>query len=807
MWQKKAKKRLFFSEERTRFRLRDWAVMLAITLVYAAVAFTNLGAHEIANTYYAMDTGDDILVTFTQPEEIAGIKYFTSFGTGKFSFQYSMDGEGYHQIEWQVRGEDPTSEQAKKLAELMGNVQFKDRHFFSNKPTTMSLISKQEHVATDMYEWQFVDFDRDFRHPFTYKKTEAQKLEAKYIIIHVDKGDLQMLEMAFCDSSGAPVKVASVQSLTGGSADSGDVANLFDEQQFVPIQTYYMTEMYFDEVYHARTGYEYLTHHSIYEVTHPPLGKNILSLGIYFFGMNPFGWRFMGALFGVLMLPVMYVFGKRLFKKTLFAFIPTFLLAVDFMHYTQTRIATVDSYSVFWILLMYLFMYIYTEKNYNREPLISTLFPLALSGVVFGLGAATKWLCIYAGAGLAILLFVQLAKRFREFAYANRVLSDEAQSSALSGERRAFLKSVVRGYIPRTLVTLLWCVIFFIIVPLGIYATAYAPYLAPATEATGYMVRYAFFAFAGLLVLGLFVIALFKLRADKRTDAKAEAEAELNAAAAAAAEAAGAPALPAEGQPGLLQPDSALEADAVIHEETAKPEARPSAALKAKYRRKLAVAIVLCVLALATAGLFIYYTSFVLYTDVDQGAYDLDGILKNQEYMFNYHSKLNPDHVHPFSSKWYTWPIDYRPVFFFQGKGYTGEMMSSMSTMGNPAVWWGGIAAVLAMVVLRIRKGRFGKRTFFLSVAALSQFLPYVFITREMFIYHYFATVVFLMLLMGVLAKYLIERTKYGKTFVFIYLGVCLLLFVMFYPVTTGTVVSHAYSDVFLRWSPMWPFY
>ena len=32
----------------------------------------------------------------------------------------------------------------------------------------------------------------------------------------------------------------------------------------------------------------------------------------------------------------------------------------------------------------------------------------------------------------------------------------------------------------------------------------------------------------------------------------------------------------------------------------------------------------------------------------------------------------------------------------------------------------------------------------------------------------------------------MIERTKYGKIFVYIFLGVCLVLFIMFYPVTTG---------------------
>ncbi|MBR2717342.1 MAG: glycosyltransferase family 39 protein, partial [Oscillospiraceae bacterium] len=53
-----------------------------------------------------------------------------------------------------------------------------------------------------------------------------------------------------------------------------------------------------------------------YEITHPPLGKAIISLGIRLFGMTPFGWRFMGALTGVLMVPLMYLLVKQLTKDT-----------------------------------------------------------------------------------------------------------------------------------------------------------------------------------------------------------------------------------------------------------------------------------------------------------------------------------------------------------------------------------------------------------------------------------------------------------------------------------------------------------
>ena len=96
-----------------------------------------------------------------------------------------------------------------------------------------------------------------------------------------------------------------------------------------------MDNMYFDEIYHARTAYEMIKHENLYEITHPPLGKGLMSIGIRIFGMNPFGWRFMGTLIGILMLPVMYLLAKRLTRRTTFAVVATFLLMFDFMHFAR----------------------------------------------------------------------------------------------------------------------------------------------------------------------------------------------------------------------------------------------------------------------------------------------------------------------------------------------------------------------------------------------------------------------------------------------------------------------------------------
>ncbi len=79
-------------------------------------------------------------------------------------------------------------------------------------------------------------------------------------------------------------------------------------------------------------------------------------VGINLFGMTPFGWRFMGALFGILMIPAMYMLARQLLRRSSPAFLAAFLMAVDAMHFTQTRIATIDVFAVFFIMVAYLFM-------------------------------------------------------------------------------------------------------------------------------------------------------------------------------------------------------------------------------------------------------------------------------------------------------------------------------------------------------------------------------------------------------------------------------------------------------------------
>ena len=233
---------------------------------------------------------------------------------------------------------------------------------------------------------------------------------------------------------------------------------LFDEQELVPTMATYQNGIYFDEIYHVRTAYEHLQGLSPYEISHPPLGKLLIALGIAVFGMHPLGWRVAGCLCGIAMIPVIYVLAKRLFGRERPALAAAAFLALDFMHFTQTRIALIDAPAVLLILSMYTLMYRYYSSTPEELPYRRTLGLLALCGIILGLGISVKWTCVYAALGLAVLFVIGTVRRHR--------MGDPTVHNG-----------VVR--------TCLWCVLFFGAVPLLIYFMSYLPYYLadPATPA------------------------------------------------------------------------------------------------------------------------------------------------------------------------------------------------------------------------------------------------------------------------------------------------------------------------------------
>ena len=254
-----------------------------------------------------------------------------------------------------------------------------------------------------------------------------------------------------------------------------DAAALCDEPDTLEGEPGWYNSAYFDEIYHARTAYEHLHGLYPYETTHPPLGKVMMSWCVAIFGMVPFGWRFAGALAGVLMLPGMYMLGKLLTRRKWGGAAAMLLMAFDLMHFTQTRIATIDSFVVLFIIWMTYFMLRWFFLRFFETPLPRSLLLLCLSGLMMGLGIASKWTGCYAGAGLAVVFFFGLWRRVREIRAAKAIpAKQQDRAQALAAEKGYWMLGI----------TVASCLLFFVAVPLLIYYLSYIPYFAPSGGVT-----------------------------------------------------------------------------------------------------------------------------------------------------------------------------------------------------------------------------------------------------------------------------------------------------------------------------------
>ena len=422
------------SEYRLGMKALDWAIVGALTAAYAVLAFTNLGTLSAPQTEWRSTMPGETVTIDLGEERTFDFTYYGGICDSAFTVEFSSDG-----VTWSEPGQ-------------------------------------AEYSQGKIFQWLWYrETMRTEDGTYVALVNGYPRNTARYVRLTFASAGFKMREIGFLDEAGECYPIASISSANGDIEVSDDPHKMIDEQDTVPAKPSYYNSMYFDEIYHARTAYEHLNGLHTYEWTHPPLGKVLMMIGIAIFGMCPFGWRFMGALMGVLMVPAMYLLTQQLFKRRNLAIFTTVLLTVDCMHFTQTRLATIDSYGVFFIMVMYLFMFRYMQMSFFRDGLKRTLVPLGLSGLFMGIGCACKWIDIYAAAGLAVLFFATMYMRFSEYRFACAELK---RAKRMSDELKPY--AFARDHFARYLVTtLLLCCVFFIAVPLAIYYLSYYWQLAP----------------------------------------------------------------------------------------------------------------------------------------------------------------------------------------------------------------------------------------------------------------------------------------------------------------------------------------
>ncbi len=166
--------------------------------------------------------------------------------------------------------------------------------------------------------------------------------------------------------------------------------------------------------------------------------------------------------------------------------------------------------------------------------------------------------------------------------------------------------------------------------------------------------------------------------------------------------------------------------------------------------------------------------------------------------MFDYHSKLVAEHY--YSSPFYEWPVIWMPLLD-ANDAVSETLVSSVSCMGNPVIWWAGIPCSLFVLFRFLVKK--DKKAGFLILAYAAQYVPWMSIGRITFIYHYFPAILFVMLMMGYTMDFVMNRFRPGKAAVTIYMITAVIVFALFYPVISGLPVSREWG-MQLRWLKDW---
>ena len=445
-------------------------------------------------------------------------------------------------------------------------------------------------------------------------------------------------------------------------------------------------------------------------------------------GSNPFAWRLPGVIAGALLAGLLYALARILFRRRSVALFTGVFVLVDAMMFVQTRIGMNDVYVALFIVAAYaLFAALWTGAIRGRW---AFWVVMPVIGLLLGLGLSSKWVALYAVAGLGVITLARSAL--------GRLLIVIAMIGA----------TTVLGYmainVPQGATS--GGNLFFVLLMIGltlvaVLATVLRP-IAWTPEEVRFAVAGPVAAGIGLLALGIplgltdATITISGLQLSLLTIAGGLAL--LGGVVAAGFWVAGrfgfgplAPSLP----PGVGPP----------------PASTPAEAGWLRLGSGWGIPAVWLAFCLGVLPIAVYVVSYLPWvalgnriTESWPAANTGQTLIDLTKSMYDYHNNLRA--AHAASSPWWAWPLDLKPVWFYQGS-FAGNTAASIYDAGNLVVWWLGIPA-MAFCAWQAWK----RRSLALTLVVIGfafQWLTWVRIDRATFQYHYFTGLPFVVLGLG----------------------------------------------------------
>jgi dolichyl-phosphate-mannose--protein O-mannosyl transferase/Gpi18-like mannosyltransferase len=587
-------------------------------------------------------------------------------------------------------------------------------------------------------------------------------------------------------------------------------AGLFSLGSFILCRLWlqYPDEKIFDEIYYARAGEEYLKHLEIFEFTHPPLTKLVVTLSMILHGGlatgdTGIGWRFLNVVVGALMVGVLYVFAKRITGSTIWAAVATSMLLFDGFHYVQSRIATPEiTVAFFSLTTVYAFYRVWTASA-SRRASVPTLsapnialyaiflavglpFAIAIAWALVSFGPHTRGFELRPAAFIVAFLYVEVLFYLAARWFAGRRAATAQTVSSYADGTRIVDGSIVPyaggDVVPRT-----WSADKRMTYQAPTGAATFSPdgtMTAPGGATSGREMW---------LWIGLLAISSGCLAASKWN--------------------------------GLFDFFVVwLCVAAVVAQRFIK---RP-----ALFGNPFGMPLDVIVGVMLIVAGAIYTLCYIPFFTLGHNFLDMVALQKE---MFDYHDHLVA--THPYASSWWQWPILERPISYYYHDFRTGVAANDPSAccvaeilaLPNPFVWWAGLLTVPLVGVFAWLERNRGYAL--LVIAYFLQWLPWIGSPRIAFEYHFFPNLAIIVLCNAIILQkmwlwrpvwnwqrqktisgrapeqppaFLLWVTAFGpRIFVSAFVVVSIAAFFFFFPVLAGTHTSwQVWHD--RMWFPRW---
>jgi dolichyl-phosphate-mannose--protein O-mannosyl transferase len=241
----------------------------------------------------------------------------------------------------------------------------------------------------------------------------------------------------------------------------------------------------FDEKHYAPQAWQVLHNHGVEDnpgfglVVHPPVGKQLIAIGEAILGYDGVGWRFTGALLGVVLVALVTRIVRRISRSTLVGSIAGLLIICDGVSFVAARTALLDGFLMFFVVAA--FGALIVDRDQVRERMHVALLQGRSAETMWGPRLGVRWWRFSAGVLLGLACGTKWSGLYFVVFFGAMSLAFDVAARRQYQVVRPWLGTLRRDLFPTA-----YALAF---IPVAVYLASYAPWFASETAIDRHEVR------------------------------------------------------------------------------------------------------------------------------------------------------------------------------------------------------------------------------------------------------------------------------------------------------------------------------